>query len=423
MLETKVIANKQYITSISIIGLLFFIFGFITWLNSTLIPYLKISCELKSNMQANLVAFAFYISYFIMAIPSSWVLKKVGFKGGMSLGLIVIAIGALVFIPSALNRSFGLFLCGLFLQGTGLTILQIASNPYAAIIGPIESAAKRISIMGICNKVAGIISPIIMGFVVLQGIDDVSEKVSKMDSLQKAAELDILASKVILPYIIMAIVLFILAIAIKYSPLPEINEETNSANKYEKRKSIFSFPYLWLGVLAIFFYVGAEVVSIDTQILYGKLIGFKLSEAKFFSSITLSVMIVGYIIGIIAIPKYISQANALKYFAIMGVIFSILALFTHGFTSILAIALLGLANSIMWPAIWPLAIEGLGRFTKLASSLLIMGILGGALFPLLWGYLADLKSVGGQNAYLILVPIYLYLIYYASIGHKIGKTK
>ena len=428
MSKSKIESNSQnngsYILSITIIGVLFFIFGFVTWLNATLIPYLRISCEL-SNFESFWVTFAFYISYFVMALPSSAVLKKTGFKNGMSVGLITMAVGALIFIPAAMTRTYGLFLAGLFVQGTGLAILQTASNPYVTIIGPIESAAKRISIMGVANKFAGILSPIILGAVVLAGIDDLVIKLENMDLASKAIELDALATRVILPYIIMAVVLVILGILVKFSPLPDVENE----NEVEKDKSadektsLAQYPYLWLGVICIFLYVGVEVIAIDTLIGYGNSLGFDFSEAKFFASFTLGAMIVGYFVGIIAIPKYLSQSNALKYFAILGVVFSIIAILTSGYTSILMIAALGFANSIMWPAIWPLAINGLGKFMKIGSALLIMGIAGGAILPLLYGYLSDVGSIGSQQAYWVMVPCYLYILYFATKGYKIKSWK
>ncbi|MBP7585086.1 MAG: sugar MFS transporter [Spirochaetes bacterium] len=407
-------------TSVAIIGALFFIFGFVTWLNATLIPYLKISCGLTSNLQANLVAFAFYLSYFFMALPSSWILKKVGFKNGMSLGLLVMAAGALVFIPSAMTRTFNLFLAGLFIQGTGLSILQTASNPYVTIVGPIESAARRISIMGICNKIAGILSPLVLGFIVLHGIDGLTARLATLDAAAKDAELAALASRVIAPYGVMALVLVGLALAVRFSPLPEVGGEDDTAAGGAQKTSIFQYPYLFLGVLALFLYVGAEVVAVDTLILYGTSLGFELSRAKFFSSITLAAMVVGYVVGIVSIPRFISQSRALKYFSMLGIAFALVALFTGGFTSVLFIALLGFANAIMWPAIWPLAIDGLGRHTKLASAFLIMAILGGALLPLVYGYLADI--IGNRQAYWILVPCYVYILYFAARGHRVGKT-
>jgi FHS family L-fucose permease-like MFS transporter len=411
--------KKQYIYSISIIGILFFIFGFVTWLNATLIPYLKVVCQIESETQVYLVTFAFYISYFVTAIPSSWLLKKTGFKKGMSLGLITMGIGALIFIPAAITQTYFIFLIGLFIQGTGLSILQTASNPYITILGPIESAAKRISIMGICNKIAGIISPLILGFIVLKDFDILKEKLAVMDEIQKSAELAVLSSKVIVPYIVMAAILGLLALMIWFSKLPDTTDNENLSVKKTSKKSIFRFTYMWLGVLAIFVYVGAEVISVDTQIRYGEWLGFETSKAKFFASITLVAMIIGYIFGIIAIPKYIKQDKALLIFSILGILFSISAILTSDFISVLSIALLGFANSIMWPSIWPLAIEGLGKYTKIASALLIMGILGGALLPLIYGYLSELTN--NQYAYLILIPLYLYLAFFAFKGYKINK--
>jgi glucose/galactose transporter len=416
--------NKNYVLSITIIGALFFIFGFVTWLNATLIPYLKISCEL-TTFESFWVTFAFYISYFVMALPSSAVLQKTGFKNGMSVGLLTMAFGALIFIPAAMTRTYGLFLTGLFVQGTGLAILQTASNPYVTILGPIESAARRISIMGVANKFAGILSPIILGAVVLTGIDDVVARIETMDAVAKAAELDMLAHKVILPYIVMALVLAVLAALVRYSSLPDLEQEdeTNPDHVLPDRGSIWQYPYLLLGVLAIFVYVGVEVIAVDTLISYGNYLGFEFAEAKFFASFTLGAMIVGYFFGIVAIPKYISQAKALKYFAILGVVFTIIATLTSGYTSILMIAALGFANSIMWPAIWPLAIDGLGKYIKIGSAMLIMGIAGGAILPLIYGALSGMERIGAREAYWVMVPCYLFIIYFAAYGHKVMKSK
>ncbi len=415
--------KNNYLVPITIIGVLFFIFGFVTWLNATLIPYLRIACELTA-FESFWVTFAFYISYFVMALPSSSLLKRTGFKNGMSVGLITMAVGALVFIPAAITRTYELFLTGLFIQGTGLAVLQTASNPYVTILGPIESAAKRISIMGVANKFAGILSPIILGAVVLGGIDELVIELESMDSINIATELDLLAAKVIFPYVIMAVVLVVLAGLVRFSTLPEVESDKDvKINKGDSEKSSLAhFPYLWLGVISIFVYVGVEVIAVDTLIVYGNFLGFEFAEAKFFASFTLAAMIAGYFVGIIAIPKYITQSKALALFAILGVLFSIIATLSNGFTSILMIAALGFANSIMWPAIWPLAIEGLGKFMKTGSALLIMGIAGGAILPLLYGYLSDIETIGTQQAYWLMVPCYLFILFFATKGHKIGKS-
>jgi glucose/galactose transporter len=382
---------------------------------------LKIACELN-NVEAYLVTFAFYISYLVMSIPAARLLKGIGFKKGMSAGLLIMAIGQLIFIPAAMNRAYILFLVGLFIQGGGLTVLQAASNPYVTILGDRESAAKRISIMGICNKFAGVIAPIILGAVVLKDADKLVVRIKGMDVLHKTAELNALAQKVILPYTVFLVSLVILAVLIYFSSLPAIDtdhEDESLAAANVNKNSILQFPHLLLGVLTLFFYVGAEVMAGDTIIRYGASIGIALSTAKFFTSITLGAMIAGYITGIITIPKYLKQDRALKICAILGLLFSVAAICTTGYTSVAFIALLGLANSLMWPAIWPLAIADLGRFTKIGSSLLIMGIAGGALLPLLYGYLTDVFN--SRLAYIILIPCYLFIWYYAVAGHKLRR--
>lgn len=407
--------------SIVIIGCLFFIFGFITWLNSVLIPYLKIACELN-NLQSYLVAFSFYISYFVMAIPSAAILRVVGFKKGMSLGLLTMAIGALMFIPAAQSRTFGLFLLGLFIQGTGLSVLQTAANPYITILGPSKSAAKRISIMGVCNKIAGAIAPIILGAIALKDVDSLIDKLHQMPVAEKTQELNELALRVINPYIIITIILVVLALWIYRSSLPEIDtehEDQSVAASNSNKKNIFQFPHLILGTIAMFFYVGVEVLAADSVISYGASQGIALSSAKFFATTTLISMIIGYFVGIVTIPKYLTQENALKISALLGITLTFIALLTTGFTSVLFISLLGLANALIYPAIWPLAIEGLGRFTKIGSSLLIMAIAGGAVLPLLYGFLSD--KFAPREAYWIIVPSYLIIYFYAQFGHRIRK--
>jgi len=410
---------------IFILGILFFIFGFVTWLNSTLVQYLKIACELNT-FQSFFVTFAFYISYFIMALPASALLRKTGFKNGMMIGLLIMAIGALLFIPAAHSRTYFTFLSGLFIIGTGLSVLQTASNPYITILGPIDSAAKRISIMGICNKVAGAMAPVILGAAILTNADNLVKELKVADVVLKAQLLNELASRVILPYTLMAIVLTGLALLVKLSSLPEIDleqEGTDVADAKFSQTSIFEFPNLILGVMALFLYVGVEVMAADTIGLYGQAIDIPLSTARFFPFFTLSAMVVGYIVGILAIPKFISQSKALLYSAVLGVILSVLAIVTNGYVSVLFIALLGLANALMWPAIWPLAIDGLGKFIKTGSALLIMAIVGGALLPPLWGKLADISSIGYRQAYWIMVPCYLFILFYSTKGYKIKKWR
>jgi MFS transporter, FHS family, L-fucose permease len=413
--------QKSYVVPMIIIGALFFIFGFVTWLNSVLIPFLQQACEL-TDFQAYFVTFAFYISYFVMAIPSSVILKKTGYAKGMSIGLGIMAVGSLVFIPGALMRSYPVFLFGLFVQATGMTLLQTASNPYITILGPIESAAKRISIVGISNKVAGMIGILILVELLFSDTKAVSQRISTLSGDALTAELDALAARVIVPYVIMAIVLAGLALMIIKAHLPEVSQDDDASEMSEEAKgksSVFDFPHLILGVICIFAYVGVEVIAIDTIGLYGQFMGFDLNVASKFGIYSLIALTIGYLLGIVVIPKYLKQRNALVTCAILGFVFSVAALMTQGTASIIFIILLSFAHALMWPSIWPLAIDRLGPFTKTGSALLIMGICGGAILPLVYGALAD--STNRQTAYLILLPCYVYILYFAVKGYKVGR--
>jgi len=427
--------NKTLVPIIIIAGL-FFIFGFVTWINGALIPFMKTINEL-TDAESYLVASASYISFVVMALPASSIINSIGYKKGMSLGLIVMAIGALVFIPAANARTYWVFLFAIFIQGAGMTLLQTASNPYITILGPIESAAKRIAIMGIANKVAGALGSVIFGAILLSGIDDLKNKLVTVEASEKASLLDTMANSVVTPYIVMAIVLFTLGVFIRKAPLPDVEAEplTASSSDEKIKTSIFQFPHLWLGVLALFVYVGVEVVAGDTIIAYGISLDIPVEKAKFFTLFTLMAMVATYALGVVLIPKYISQTFALKASAILGILLSFCIVFTTGFTSVLLLAALGIANALVWPAIWPLAITGLGKFTKTASALLIMAISGGAIIPPLYGALVDYKKQefisNGINevlatadaasfGYWILLPCYLIIFYYAFWGHRVG---
>lgn len=412
-------------SAIFIIGALFFIFGFVTWLNSTLILYLKLVCQLKSDVQGFFVTSAFYMSYFFLSLPAARVLKVTGFKRGMALGLIIMGIGALLFMPAAAQRSFPLFLVALFIQGGGLSLLQTASNPYISILGPIESAAKRISIMGICNKGAGALAPLIFGVVLLNGTDAVQAKLeATKDPLVRGELLGDLAGRVIVPYVVIAVILFLVAALIYRSKLPEIEAEEpeTGALIVEEKKTIFGYPHLLLGVVCIFLYVGVEVMAGDAIAVYGKAEGMSTAVAKNFGSYTLFAMLAGYITGVICIPKYFSQQMALKVSAILALIFCTLTFLTTGYTAILFIALLGLANALMWPAIWPLAIDGLGRHLKIGSAMLVMGIAGAAVIPQIYAALKGNVQIGNKLAFIYcMLPCYFYILYYAVSGHKVGR--
>lgn len=430
-IEVGALSKRETYVSIAIIGGLFFIFGFVSWVNAILIPYFKIACELN-NFQSYLVAFAFYISYFVFSVPASYLLKSVGFKKGMMVGFWVMALGAFVFVPAAMVRTYEVFLLGLFLIGAGLAVLQTAANPYITILGPKESAAQRISIMGILNKGAGILAPLIFAAVILRVSDDeVISQLHLMGEIEKNLYLDELVSRVIVPYSVVGFVLIILGLLVRFSPLPEINTEKESdevAQANAGKAYILQFPHLILGAVAIFLHVGTQVIAIDTIMSYAISMDISILDAKVFPSYTLFAMICGYIFGIVTIPKIFSQVTILQAFTTMGLVFTAAILWFQGDVrflgleadiSIWFVVLLGLANSLVWAGIWPLALDGLGKFTKLGASILIMGLCGNAILPMVYGYFAD--TTGLREAYWVLVPCYLYLMFYAFKGYRIRK--
>ncbi|MEP0262833.1 sugar MFS transporter [Dokdonia sp.] len=435
----KVLPQKSTLIPILIIAGLFFIVGFITWINGALIPFMKTINELTDS-QSYIVVSASYISFVFMALPASYIINKIGYKKGMSLGLIIMAIGALIFIPAARARTYWIFLIGIFVQGAGMTLLQTASNPYITILGPLKSAAKRIAIMGIANKVAGALGSVIFGAILLSGIDEIKNKLSLVDTIEKNQLLNTMADSVIAPYIIMAVVLLFLGFLIRKAPLPNVEAAPIKEIKEGAsiKKNIFQFPHLWFGVLALFVYVGVEVIAGDTIISYGISLNIPIEQAKFFTLFTLMAMVGTYILGVFLIPKYIRQETALKVSAILGIILSVCIIMTNGFSSVLFVSALGIANALVWPAIWPLALNGLGKFTKTASALLIMAISGGAIMPIVYGAIVDYRkeelitvgveeviasSEASTSGYWILLPCYVIILLYAFWGHKIGLRK
>jgi MFS transporter, FHS family, L-fucose permease len=426
-MQNSTARDSNYLYQITIIGLLFAVFGFVTWLNSILIPFLKKSCEL-SDQQSYYVATAFFAAYFVMALPSSWILQKLGTKKGMTVGLLTMAAGALVFIPAAEARSYSMFLTGLFVLGTGLALLQTASNPYVSVIGPIESAAKRISIMGVCNKVAGIMANLLFGAVLLKNADAIQAQLSDAATTAetKLQLLTELSNRVVLPYTVLAIFLALVAVVIYRSSLPDISTKASDGSDGDTelsrgRTSIFQFRHVWLGALAIFMYVGAEVMAGDLITVYGKNLGFSGDTSKFFTTFGLIGLLLGYGVSILLIPKYVTQERWLAVSAALGIFLTVLAYFVSESIAVGCLAALGFANAVMWPAIFPLGIKDLGRFTNAGSALLVMGIVGGAIIPPFYGWLYEQADVGldFRSAFmLIMVVCYGYILYFALRGSR-----
>jgi len=428
-------SRAEVVVGMLFVGLLFFILGFVTWLNGSLIPFLKIVCELN-NFQALWVTFAFYIAYTVMALPSAAVLKRTGYKKGMTLGLGLMGVGALLFIPAARTTWYGLFLAALFTLATGMTLMQTAINPYIVCLGPRESAATRISVMGLFNKGAGVVVPLVFSSLMLKDIDSFSP--AGLAALAPAAQDAMratLAERLVFPYACMALLLFAIMVFIHFSRLREIPLEADEAGSRVDASSVLQFPQLVLGAAALFGYVGVEVIAGDTIGLYGHEL--KVAHFGVLTSYTMVCMVIGYLIGAVAIPRFLSQQRALMLSAVAGV------LFTGGVTTmsaestglsaalvgwagvpavpdtVMCLALLGLANALVWPAIWPLALAGLGRHTASGSAVLVMAIAGGALLPLLYGHLSDI--VTPRAAYWLLLPCYALIFWYAAVGHRIRR--
>ncbi len=425
------LSQKDTITGMIIIAFMFFMFGFTSWINAILIPYFKISFEL-SHVQSYLVTFAFYISYFIFSVPASFLLKKIGFKKGMMIGFWVMSCGAFLFVPAAIKMTYELFLLGLFSIGAGLALLQSAANPYITILGPKERAAQRFSIMGICNKGAGILAPLLFAAVIFRATDSgMLDSLDTMTPEQKNIVLHELIQRVIVPYACVGTFLFLIGLFIRFSPLPEIDTEHESeelAQANSSKTSIMQFPHLVLGAFAIFLHVGTQVISIDTVISYAGTMNLNLIEAKVFPSYTLTAQICAYFIGIFFIPKFFSQLTALRVSTILGIVLTFLIIYAKGQVNFLGhttdisiwfVVMLGLANSLVWAGIWPLALDGLGRFTKIGASLMIMGLVGNAILPMVYGYLVDIFNA--REAYWVLFPCYVYLVFYAFRGYRLRK--
>jgi MFS transporter, FHS family, L-fucose permease len=422
---------RSSVVPMAIVAMLFFVLGFATWLNGSLMPYLKQMLQL-TPVQASLVVFSFYIAVTFTALPSAWLIRKVGYKNGMALGMATMMLAGLLYIPAAQSQTYVLFLLAQLVIGAGQTLLQTAVNPYVVKIGPEESAAVRISIMGILNKTAGVVAPIVFTALMANSF------VAAPDTALTVTQIDEMAASLVLPYLGLAMFLALLALAVKLSPLPELAQEGSSAESKGQLKATLARPGLALGVLALFFYVAVEVIAADTIGLFALSLG--VERYTVMTSYTMGCMVLGYILGILLIPRLLSQQAALAVSAVLGVILTLAivlgdtssysianaVLVPFGGTALpdtlLLIAVLGLANAIVWPAVWPLALSGLGALTSTGSALLIMGIAGGAFGPLLWGW-ASSTGLGEQGAYLVMLPCYVFILFYAVKGHKLTRWK
>ncbi len=398
--------------------LLFFIFGFVTWLNGPLITFVKLAFSL-SDVEAFLVPSVFYLSYFFLSLPAAFMLRKTGMKRGMALGLLIMGVGAACFGQFATMRIFPGALTGLFIIGAGLSVLQTASNPYISVLGPIESGAQRIAVMGLFNKGAGFLAPILVGAFILHGIGELDAQVkAATDPVARDAILDAFAGRIHTPYMAVAAFLILMAIGTWFSPLPALGDDSNPDSG---QGSKLAYLQMFFGFLAIFFYVGVEVMAGDAITTYANGFGLPLEQTKYFTSGTLIAMIVGYIAGLIAIPRFISQEKYLRFSAVLGILLTVGAFFTKGYVSVAFVAALGFANAMMWPAIFPLGIRGLGKLTEFGGALLVMGIAGGAVVPQLFAHLK--AQFDFQLVFLcLMIPCYAYILFFALFAGGKSKT-
>lgn len=415
-------SNKQYYSSLAMLGCLFFVFGLVSWVNSILVPYFKVACDLHSEVQGYLAQFAFYIAYLVMTIPASALLSRTGYKKGALIGLWILALGAMLFIPAALSRVYNLFLLALFTMGTALAILQTVANPFVTIIGPIESAAKRISIVGICNKFAGILAPLVFSAIVIapQKAKMAAIQAGELSGAARDAALADLLHGVIAPYAVLGALLFVFGIIFYKSGIQDINPSKNAPAVGDGRKSLLAYPYLVLGVLALFCHLGTQALSVNTIIGLADASGF--GSTAVFPSLTLACTLLGYLFGVVLIPRYISQQNMLKVVTSIILVLSILIMLLPARQAVWCLVLMGIPNSVVYAGIWPLAIHDLGKWTNLGSAILVMALCGSAIFPLIYAGIAD--GCGSlHTAYWILIPAAAYMIFYAFAGHKIEYWK
>jgi len=420
---------RRNILPMAIVAILFFVLGFATWLNGSLMPYLK-QMLLLSPFQASLILFSFYIAVTFTALPSAWLIRRVGYKNGMAIGMGVMMLAGLLYIPAAQAQSFLLFLLAQLVIGAGQTLLQTAVNPYVVKIGPEETAAVRISIMGILNKTAGVVAPMVFTALIVSGFS------TPADVALTPEQIDAMAASLVMPYLGLAAFLGLLGLAVKYSPLPELAKENETGTGREQLKAVLAKPALVFGVVSLFVYVAVEVIAGDTIGLFALSLG--VERYTVMTSYTMTCMVVGYVLGILLIPRFLSQQTALAISAVLGLVLTLAIVFgdTSSYTianavlvpfggvalpdTLMFIAILGLANAIVWPAVWPLALSGLGSLTSVGSALLIMGIAGGAFGPLFWGLLSG-TSLGQQGAYAVMLPCYAFILFYALKGHKLRQ--
>lgn len=396
--------KNNYLFPLAIIGLFFFSIGFALGINSYLMPVLKNAMHISGSASSLLLA-ATFIPFLLFGIPATHCIRLIGYKRTMALSFAIFAVAFALFILAAKQNSLTWFLIASFVSGAANAVLQASVNPYVTILGPLDSAARRISCMGISNKLAWPVTTLFITLVIGKGIGDTQ------------------LSDLYMPFTIIIAIFLLLGVIALLAPLPDVkaagedeSDTTASSNSYADGKtSILQFPHLLLGCLALFLYVGVETISLATATGYAQSLGLEGDNYGFIPSVG---MIVGYVCGVIFIPRYLSQAAAMRICAIIALVGSIaVAVVPNPVFSVCCIFLMALGCSLMWPALWPLAMADLGKFTKAGSSLLTMAIAGGAVMPWVQGLVQDAFSY--QTSYWVSVPCFLFILYYGLAGYKV----
>jgi FHS family L-fucose permease-like MFS transporter len=410
--------SNQYVVPFILITFLFFLWGMVHNLDGILIPHLKKACEL-SNTQSMLIDTAIFLAYFLMAIPAGMILKKWGYKYGIIVGLVLASIGAFLFVPAANTLTYGLFLLALFIIGCGITILETAANPYVAILGEEKGASTRLNLAATVNGLAAVIAPLIGSKFILSGVEHTKEELLKMPIADKIAYLNMESSSVKMPYLIIACSFFLVAILFYLFKLPEVKDETKSA-KFSQFIKAFRHKHLRWAVVAQFAYVGAQVCItscfVRMAIKYGgmdeKAAGDKLGY------IYGVLFFVGRFVGTL-LTKYFSSQKLLLTFTIIASLLCCFAIFGNGMAIIYSLGATAFFMSIMFPTIFALGLVDIKEETKVASSLLVMSIIGGAIFPLIMGQIIDRNNDNIQLGYTVPFVCFLVIIYFSVKGYKV----
>lgn len=402
--------KTNYLFPLAIIGLFFFSIGFALGINSYLMPVLEKSMHISGAASSLLLA-ATFIPFLLFGIPATHCIKAIGYKRTMALSFAIFAAAFGLFILAAKQNSLTWFLIASFVSGAANAVLQASVNPYVTILGPMDSAARRISCMGISNKLAWPVTTLFITLVIGKGIGDTQ------------------LTDLYMPFTIIIGIFLLLGVIALMAPLPDVKaagedesergDEAAVSSYADGKTSILQFPHLLLGCLALFLYVGVETISLATATGYAKSLGLEGDNYGFIPSVG---MIVGYVCGVIFIPHYLSQAAAMRICAIIALVGSVaVAVVPDPVISVYCIFLMALGCSLMWPALWPLAMADLGKFTKSGASLLTMAIAGGAVMPWLRGVVQDFTSF--QTSYWVSVPCFLFILYYGLVGYKIRTKK